>query len=358
MKFTYDSIPLFKEGCQFNQNSPKDLLQYAISGLLYMPAHRTQIVDEIIAGLHPCCSSICLDLEDSIGDGTVHQAELQLFETLDKLNQALETGQLDFDSLPLIFIRVRSSQQFNQMLEHSSPDIFKLVSGFNFPKFDSTTAPAYLQVFDNFSKRTNQTFYIMPILESESIMKKNTRMEELLFISELLKPYKEKALNIRVGATDFSNIFGIRRNVHQTIYDVKLIADCLTDILNIFSADYICSGPVWEYFNSRFQDGNWAHGLKKELELDRLNGFIGKTCIHPSQLSLIAENNIVSLEDYQDALTILNTNQQQIGVIKGYKENRMNEMKPHSKWAKKIIQLATVYGVAEGDNTKDNSLKS
>ena len=176
MKFTYDSIPLFKEGCQFNQNSPKDLLQYAIAGLLYMPAHRTQIVDEIIAGLHPCCSSICLDLEDSIGDGTVHQAELQLFETLDKLNQALETGQLDFDSLPLIFIRVRSSQQFNQMLEHSSPDIFKLVSGFNFPKFDSTTAATYLQVFDKFSKRTNQTFYIMPILESESIMKKNTRM--------------------------------------------------------------------------------------------------------------------------------------------------------------------------------------
>ena len=33
-------------------------------------------------------------------------------------------------------------------------------------------------------------------------------------------------------------------------------------------------------------------------------------------------------------------------------------MKPHSKWAKKIIQLATVYGIAEGDNTKDNSLKS
>ena len=98
--------------------------------------------------------------------------------------------------------------------------------------------------------------------------------------------------------------------------------------------------------------------MKKELELDRLNGFIGKTCIHPSQLSLIAENNIVSIEDYQDALTILNTNQQQIGVIKGYKENRMNEMKPHSKWAKKIIQLATVYGIAEGDNTKDNSLKS
>ena len=213
-----------------------------------MPAHRTQIVDEIIAGLHPCCSSICLDLEDSIGDGTVHQAELQLFETLDKLNQALETGQLDFDSLPLIFIRVRSSQQFNQMLEHSSPDIFKLVSGFNFPKFDSTTAPAYLQVFDNFSKRTNQTFYICQFLKSESIMKKIPEWKNFFLYQSYLKPYKEQVLNIRVGATDFSNIFGIRRNVHQTIYDVKLIADCLTDILNIFSADYICSGPVWEYF--------------------------------------------------------------------------------------------------------------
>ena len=72
----------------------------------------------------------------------------------------------------------------------------------------------------------------------------------------------------------------------------------------------------------------------------------------------MSETNIVSLDDSQDALTLLHTRQQHIHELLGYNEIRMNEVKPHSKWAKKIIQLAAVYGIAEGDNTKDNSLKS
>ena len=34
-----------------------------------------------------------------------------------------------------------------------------------------------------------------------------------------------------------------------------------------------------------------------------------------------------------------------IGVKKGYGNNKMNEVKTHTHWAKKIIGLAEVYGV-------------
>lgn len=90
-------------------------------------------------------------------------------------------------------------------------------------------------------------------------------------------------MNIRVGGNDFSNLYGLRRNEHQNIYEIGVIRDILANIINVFADTYVVSGPVWEYFK-KGSDTAWEKGLRKEIELDLLNGFIGKTCIHPSQL--------------------------------------------------------------------------
>ena len=57
---------------------------------------------------------------------------------------------------------------------------------------------------------------------------------------------------MRVGATDFSSAFGVRRGIDYTIYDIMPVRDCLSDILNVFSRnnEYVVSGPVWEYFRA------------------------------------------------------------------------------------------------------------
>ena len=60
-----------------------------------------------------------------------------------------------------------------------------------------------------------------------------------------------------------------------------------------------------------------------------LNGFIGKTAIHPSQLETIAKNNIVSEEDYQDSIKILEMDKEFTGVVKSFSGNKMNEGKTH-----------------------------
>ena len=89
----------------------------------------------------------------------------------------------------------------------------------------------------------------------------------------------------------------------------------------------------------------WAIGLKREIRRDKLMGFIGKTCIHPTQLPIVQESLIVSEEDYADALSILGMNVNTTGVKKSAFGNRMNEVKTHTKWAQKIIGMANVYGV-------------
>ena len=141
-------------------------------------------------------------------------------------------------------------------------------------------------------------------------------------------------------------MYGVRRTENQTIYDIGVIRDILVDILSVFSKEYVVSGPVWEYFGSDANDA-WAQGLSKELKLDRANGFIGKTAIHPSQLPIIFDSLKVRRADYDDARRILEWKSTQYAVEKSSDGTRMNEVKCHGKWAEKIVILGEIYGIKE-----------
>lgn len=115
MKYEFKNTDMLIEGAEFNKSSPRELLQYAIGGMLYMPATRTKIVQDIIEQKNPDIKSICLDLEDSIGDDTVEEALILLKSTLSKLCTAMEEDKLSVDNLPLIFIRVRNPEQLRTL---------------------------------------------------------------------------------------------------------------------------------------------------------------------------------------------------------------------------------------------------
>ena len=349
MKYTFNDLKMIRQGEEFDKNSSREVLQYAIGGLLYMPATRMKIVQDILEKKNPDMKAICLDLEDSVGDDTVEEAVLMLKNTLTKLHQALTDDTLSISDLPLIFVRVRSPQQLKELKEVLGNDLLSVLTGFNFPKFDRSNAAEYLRTFDDIRNTVPTKLYFNPILESKSIMYKQNRITELSYLQRKLSGFSDNILNIRVGATDFCNIFGVRRKMTQSIYDVGVGADCFVDIVNFFSKNYVVAGPVWEYFDSKGNEGMWQRGLELELGLDKLNGFFGKTAIHPVQLPVIAKSNIVEEEDYQDALNIMGMSSGLIGVAKGHSGNKMNEVKTHSHWAKKIIAQANVYGVRENN---------
>ena len=58
----------------------------------------------------------------------------------------------------------------------------------------------------------------------------------------------------------------------------------------------------------------------------------------------------VPYEQYQDALGILGGDQGTVGVLASVRQNKMNELKPHTLWARKLLQRAHVYGVYQ-ENT-------
>ncbi len=337
----------------WNINSKKEILQYAVGGLLYMPATTVNISGKIIESSLQDVKSICLCLEDAIGDDMVKKAELCVKDILTDIYKAYKEGILEVEKIPLIFIRVREPKQIEKIYNLCGSEVMNILCGFNLPKFDRSNCDDYLKYFDRVLKdnlsKNKRPLYINPIIESKNVMYRQRRMEQLIYVNEKLFMYSDYVLNIRVGATDFCSLFGIRRSMGNTVYDLSVICDCLSDILNVFERNYVCSGPVWEYFgNDNSENKQWSIGLCRELYYDKLNGFVGKTCIHPSQLKYVALSNIISYEEYQDALSLLGMSEGLIGVAKGYNDNKMNELKTHLNWAKRVLSLATVYGVCEG----------
>lgn len=300
-----------------------------------MPAFQKSIVKKIQNNSIHCLTSIAFCLEDSIRDESLVAAEKILNSTLNDLN-------LLNKNLPLIFIRIRSPQHL-QIIHEKFSGFTKIIAGYILPKFDLNNAENYVASITKINFNRETPLYFMPIFETENI----TETENLLEIKNLLESVQDFILNIRVGVNDLSNIYGLRWNVNHTVYDVGIIKNILLNILKVFSKDYVVAASVWNYFDNK-KNSAWADGLKKELSLDRLNGFFGKSAIHPSQLPYIFESLKVTQSDLNDAEQILNWSSNTHGVAKV--SGRMNELKCHYNWAEKIKILSKIYGVQNDKN--------
>ncbi|MBR1823931.1 MAG: HpcH/HpaI aldolase/citrate lyase family protein [Ruminococcus sp.] len=313
-----------------------DELPYHVGGLLYTPALNKTIADKLISGKIKALTSLVFCLEDSIMDDKLEEAEEQLKESLTKL-----IGHED--DLPLLFVRVRTPKHMAKIHEYLG-ELELLLTGYVLPKFDTTNADEYISLIREFNIMREKRLYIMPILESRAVADIQNRVAIMEDIKRRLDSARQYVLNVRVGGNDFSNMYGLRRSKEQSIYDIGVIRDILVNIINVFAKDYVVSGPVWEYFGTD-ESGDWANGLRREIGLDLINGFVGKTAIHPSQLPVIFESLKVSQSDYEDARNIADWRTDGFAVSKGAKGDRMNEVKCHLRWAKQILTRAKVYGV-------------
>lgn len=251
----------------------------------------------------------------------------------------------------MLFIRVRNVCQLEKVLQHSGSNI---ICGFILPKFNSLDGFIYLDILKKYSS-PSKTFYAMPTIETPMAIYKEFCHTELYSIKTILDNYKDLILNIRIGGTDFSGIFGLRRDIYHTTYDLLLVSNVISDILNFFKRDnYIISAPVFEYFD--ISNPIIKSTFIKEISLDKLNGLCGKTIIHPNQIIFSNALNIISKEDYDDALSILTSDSN--GVIKSLHGNKMNEVKPHYKWAKEIISKSQIWGVLNHGVTYEQVLET
>jgi citrate lyase beta subunit len=358
-----------KEPIEFDKFSDKSILQYCLGATLYMPGTK-EIINKILNIELSDLTSIVMCFEDAIMEKELIPAEINVINHLSKMAEAIENGKIFHNDIPLIFIRVRTTEQFRGFADRLDHRLANVLSGFVFPKFYSYNANEYLQILRKLNDDLEVKLYGMPLLEGPTIAMLETRLHELTQLRDILKPYNELILNIRVGGTDLSSLFGVRRGINYSIYDILTVRDCLSDILNFFGRvdeDYVVSGPVWEYFLAHKKDdlqhlleedihrslltrntilNDAIDGLLREVILDKANGFVGKTIIHPSHARFVNALQAVTREEYEDSVQILD---KVGGVVKSSKANKMNERNPHKSWAQKVFSRAKAYGVVENE---------
>ncbi|MFI9363551.1 HpcH/HpaI aldolase/citrate lyase family protein [Kitasatospora sp. NPDC053057] len=362
----------------FTAQSEPVVLATALGGTLYSPATRPALAADIRKQAAQGVVSMVLCLEDAIADHEVDAGERNLVEQIaDLVNDFTDCTQ----GHPLLFIRVRAAAQIPDLVERLGLAV-GLLSGFVLPKFTAEGGGAYLSALAAAEAATGRRLFAMPVLESPELAHLETRREQLFGVAELLAAHRERVLAVRLGVTDLCSAYGLRRSPDLTAYDVALVAGVIGDVVNVLGrADgtgYTVTGPVWEYFpvqermfkpqlrrtpfaasaGTARASGEEVRrriiehdldGLIREVELDRANGLLGKTCIHPSHVPAVHALSVVTHEEYCDARDILRQEQGGGGVLRSAYTNKMNEARPHRAWAERVLLRAEVFGVARED---------
>ncbi len=352
----------------FNKYTERELLQYCLGAAMYMPGFK-DFTPKILNNAMPGLTTIVLCFEDACPEEKVSVAMENVHRLLETVTDSVENGTLDAGKVPLIFVRIRNLAQFKVFGEQLTKKQVRSLCGINFPKFNAENGYEYYAYLQDLNNRFDEILYGMPIIEDPEVAYKETRMSELIGIKKILDKYHDLVLQVRVGGTDFSSVFGVRRGVDYSIYDIMTVRECLSDIINVCGRnnDYVISGPVWEYFRApkemMFKElpkhgledylmkrlpivNNEIDGLLREVVLDKANGFVGRTVIHPTHVKFVNALMAVTKEEYDDASQILGTGG---GVVKSSGGNKMNEIKPHTNWAKKVMGRARAFGVIENE---------
>lgn len=354
-----------QEPCSFTAESPARLLSAALGATLYSPATRPSLADDILKQSARGLVSMVLCLEDSIDDADVPVGEENL------VRQLTDLAERSGDDVPLLFVRVRTPEQIPDLVRRLGPAV-RLLSGFVLPKFTEERGMPFLEALAAAEATSGRRLFAMPVLESPDLLYRESRVQTLEGISRAVDKYRDRVLALRLGVTDFCSSYGLRRGPDMTAYDVQIVASVIADVVNMLArADgtgFTVTGPVWEYFRvqermfkpqlrqSPFLEGQAVElrqkliehsmdGLLREISLDRANGLLGKTCIHPSHVLPVHALSVVSHEEFSDAQDILRPERCGGGVMRSAYTNKMNEVKPHRAWAERTLLRGEVFEI-------------
>ena len=350
---------------EFDKCSSRTVLATALGATLYVPGVRPDLVSVVAKRASEGVRSVVIDLEDAVADQHVEGALANVTQAIIALSALAPQS--------LIFVRVRTPEQIRHIADgigHSN----SALNGFVLPKFSASTGARFLGEILAASEQIGARLFAMPVLETPDVLYRESRDEALSAIRDLLGQYREIVLAVRFGATDLCGLYGIRRDRDLTIYHVGVVAELISEVVNhLGRADgtgYCISGPVWEYFAGHermfrpqlratpFETldatafrrqllSTDVDGLIREIVLDRANGLTGKTVIHPSHVAAVHALSVVPHEEFSDACDILESDD--AGVKASGYRNKMNEMRPHRRWAERIKVRAQVFGVANPD---------
>ncbi len=192
------------------RSSPPELRAMALGATLYSPGIRPDLERDVRRQRALGAASIVLCLEDSVADGDLPRAEDNVDAALRRLAVAEDRA-----DLPQLFLRVRSADHLARFADRVGDRALDALSGIVLPKFEAQDGAGerWFAVLDalNAGRSDDHRLTVMPILESPAIIHRETRTDALTAIRDLLADRRQDVLAVRIGATDLSSVYGLRR---------------------------------------------------------------------------------------------------------------------------------------------------
>jgi citrate lyase beta subunit len=303
----------------------RSISPFALGATLYMPVIHPYILDIIIHNKIPGLRSIVLCLEDALAEEDVDSGLSNLRRILNFLmekdrNRARE---------PLVFIRPRNLVMGEIIATWAN---INQIDGFVAPK----ARPGHMAKW--FRAVAGTSLYLMPTLETKEMLDPTAIRD---FRDELLSFERNRILALRIGGNDLLSCLGLRRIRSMTLYDGPLgnVVSTLVGMLAPYG--FALTSPVFEIIDD-------PKAMAEEIRRDIAFGLVGKTAIHPSQVSTINSGFSVSMMDVRAAGEILRNDAPAVFKMNG----AMSEPSTHRAWAANIMERVKYFGIAEPDVQK------
>lgn len=295
----------------------------ALGATLYTPVVNPQATRLLLGEDHHGAGSAVVCLEDAL-------AEDQVAKGLDALAAALRLRQRERDTAQrtLVFARPRNIEMAR--LIATMPGV-ETLAGFVAPKVTRDNAKEWLDL------ARAHAIPLMPTIETAEFYDPY----EVATVKRMCDTLgREQILAIRVGGNDLMSAIATRR-VAGTVSHLGPLGYVLNMIATQFMAGgYYVSAPVYDIITD-------TETLEREVAMDVERGFVGKTAIHPCQVSIIQQALRPSVADVKMARSILDQSSAAVFQIGGV----MCEPATHSRWAERILARSYLWGAAHSVDT-------
>lgn len=296
--------------------------EYLQGACMYIPALHSSLDSVVHRRSIPGLRLVVVCLEDAIADGDTEQA-------MSRLRLLFKTRRSH--QLPRTYVRPRSLAMLNEILQWDEQANW---DGFVLPKLTLGNIEEWLCA----SSSAQHT--IMPILETAEVFDP-CRVSDFCDILESTR-WSSRIEAVRIGGTDLFATLGARRPRSMHIYD-SIIGSTLRMVsCSLMSRGWRVTAPVCESLVAN-------PVMDAEVRMDVEAGFVGKTAVSPLQVKVINDSFRVSLADLVEAKLILESEQT---VFRS--RDAMCEVAPHSQWAKRIVDRASVFGLSPRDPAGTN----
>lgn len=285
---------------------------------LYIPATHPDLPAIANGDKLPGLRSVIFCTEDAVAERELSYALFNLSLTLQHMQPERPTRR---------FVRVRNPEVLARVL--AMPGVDKL-HGFVLPK---VTRENFFDYFDQVvNTHPHNHFMLMPTLETAEVFDD----DEMRQLRQLLQQpqIRPRILTLRIGGNDLLALLGLRRPRHATLYQTPIGA-LIARLVGIFRPHgFALSAPVCEHLDQ-------SALLEEEVRQDLAHGLIGKSAIHPEQISIIEKQYRVSAADVEVAHKILDPNSPAVFRL----HDSMCEVATLRGWAHMTLAQAHAYGL-------------